>query len=256
MNKYGSEMERPPVDRSWRSLYAIGGVLSLVYVVMIVVPLVLLVFVPLPPASGGDAILRYIPAHKIPYLAELICFVGLSIPALGVFLSLAVSLKESNKSLAALGGLIGIASEIIALALASSPQSLSGQLVYLSNQYSDALSSAQSLAITSAAEAFLATSNAVSWAGPLTAAGILILSVGMLRGVYHRGVAILGIVTGAVGMVFETLRPEVGSIYAVYGLLLPVWFVFVGLRLFRLGSKTGSQVVVGGDSELTGNQAR
>ena len=235
MDTHELNTKRPPVDASWQPLYAIGSVLALVYVIMILVPLVLVVVVPLPPATGGDAILRYITVHRTPYLVELICFVGLNIPALGVFLSLSISLKETSKSLAALAGLIGIASQIVALALASSPQSLSGQLIYLSNQYSNSLTSSQSMAIISAAEGFLATANAVSWAGPLTGAAIMLFSIGMLRGVYRPGVAVFGIITGVLGIVFETFRPLVGTVYAVYGLLLPIWFALVGLRLFRLG---------------------
>jgi hypothetical protein len=69
----------------------------------------------------------------------------------------------------------------------------------------------------------------------LTALGILLLSLCMLRGVFHRGVAILGIVTGGLGIVLEALRPYVGMLYAAYGLLLPAWFVAAGIKLSRLG---------------------
>ncbi len=181
---------------------------------------------------GGS--LEAIAAHKAVYLAELICFVGLCVPALAVFLALAAALKHLNKSLAALGGLFAVVSEAVALTLGSSPQSLSGVLVYLSDQYV-AAAGAQRLAIAGAAESFIAQANAVSAAGILTAFGILLLSVLMLKGVFKRGVAYLGILTGVLGMVFEAIRPAVGGAYAIYGLLLPVWFVFVGLKLYRLG---------------------
>lgn len=79
--------------------------------------------------------MEYISAHKAVYLTELVCFVGLAVPALVVFGALAVALKDTNKSVAAMGGLFGIASEVIALALGSSPQSLHGGLVVLANAY-------------------------------------------------------------------------------------------------------------------------
>ena len=222
-------------DKSWTSLYAIGSLLALVYVIMVVVPLVLLFTVPQPPAQGGAAVLDYIATHKVIYYVELICFVGLSVPALGVFLAVAVSLKDTHKSLAALGGLIGIVSEIVALALGSSPQSLSGGLIYLSDQYVTTTVEAQRSALSTAAESFLANANAVSPAGILTALGIFLLSLCMLRGGYRRWVAVLGIVTGALGMVFEALRPQIGALYGLFGILLPVWFIAVGIRLFQLG---------------------
>ncbi len=227
-------------DKSWTSLYAIGSLLALVFVIMVVIPLVLLFTVPQPPAQGGAAVLNYIATHKAIYYIELICFVGLTVPALGVFLAVAVSLKDTHKSLAALGGLIGIVSEVVALALGSSPQSLSGGLIYLSDQYVATSGEAQRSVLSAAAESFLADANAVSSAGILTALGIFLLSLCMFRGGYRRWVAVLGTATGALGMVFEALRPQVGALYGLYGTLLPVWFVAVGLRLFQLGFRQAS----------------
>jgi hypothetical protein len=222
-------------DPSWKPLYAVGAAAALLYVILIVVPLVLVFTVPQPPGSGGEAILRYIASHKLIYMTELVCFVGLSIPALVVFLALSLALKEVSRTLALLGALFGIVSEILALALNSSPPSLSGQLVYLGNQYAAAATDAQRLALSTAAEGFLAGANAVASAGILTALGILLLSVGMLRGSFRKGFAILGIVTGAVGMVF---RPMIGFAYSFYGLLLPAWFVVVGLGLARVSRRS------------------
>jgi hypothetical protein len=222
-------------DASWKLLYVIGSGLALAYVIMVIVPLVLVFAVPRPPAVGGEAVLNYIASHKGVYLTELICFVGLSAPALGVFLAVAISLKDVNQSLAALGGLVGIVSEVLALALGSSPQSLSGGLVYLSDQYMATSVESQRVALATAAEGFLANANAVSPVGVLTALGILLLSLCMLRGIYHRGVAWLGITTGALGMAFEALRPQLGIAYGIYGLLLPAWFIAVGIELHKIG---------------------
>ena len=140
-----------------------------------------------------------------------------------------------KQSWALLGGLVGIASEIVALSLGSSPQSLSGGLVYLSDQYILTAVESQRMALAIAAEGLLAGANAVSSAGILTAVAILILSLCMLRGVYHRGVAILGIAAGVIGIVSEAFRPQIGPIYGIYGLLLPAWFIAVGLRLCKMG---------------------
>jgi hypothetical protein len=185
-------------------------------------------------------VLAYIASHKAVYLVELVCFVGLSVPALLVFASLAVSLKGIDKSLAATGALIGIVSEVLALALNSSPPSLNGTLVYLSDQYAAAASEAQRLALATAAEGSIASANAVASAGILTALAILVLSLAMLRGPTRRAAAYLGIVTGAAGIVLEALRPAVGMAYAIYGLLLPAWFVVVGVRLHRDGRAEAS----------------
>jgi hypothetical protein len=73
-------------DPLWRGLYRAGGVSAALFVVLVLVPLVLIFTTPQPPVSGGAATLEYIASHKPIYLIELVSFVGLSIPAMVVFL--------------------------------------------------------------------------------------------------------------------------------------------------------------------------
>jgi hypothetical protein len=108
-------------------------------------------------------------------------------------------------------------------------------LVYLSDQYKAATTEEQRAAFAAAAEVFIAQNNFPSAPGILTPVGILVLSFLMLRGVFHKGVGYLGIATGALGIVSEVLRPILGIGYLSYGLLLPVWLIAVGWRLYRLG---------------------
>lgn len=124
--------------------------------------------------------------------------------------------------------MIGGTSEVVALAYNSSTPSLNGSLVYLSDHYMAATIDAQRVVLATAAEGLMATSNAVNTAGILTALRILIVSLVMLRGVFPRTVACLGIVTGTVGIVSEALREVIGPGYYAYGLLLPIWFAAVG----------------------------
>src|SRR5674476_284697 len=118
------------VSRSWawRRWYLAGAVAALLYVVLVVVPVTLVFAEPVPP-SEGQAVLEYIATHKVVYLTELICFVGLGVPALVLFTATAVALKDVDKTMALIGGLFGVGSEIIALSLGSSPQSLHGGLL-------------------------------------------------------------------------------------------------------------------------------
>lgn len=220
-------------DMSWQFLYRAGGVSALLYVLLVVVPIILVFVAPVPPTQGGP-LLEYIAAHKAVYLTELVCFVGLGVPALIVFAALSVALKDLHKSMVALGGLFGISSEIIALALGSSPQSLHGGLMLLSEGYVTASTDAERAGLVSAADALIAATNAVSWGGILTAAGILVLSLVMRKGIFGRTVAIVGIVTGVLGIFSEALLPMIGSAYLFYGLLLPLWFALVGWRLVRI----------------------
>ena len=86
------------------------------------------------------------------------------------------------------------------------------------------------------AEALLALNDAQVVIGVLQTLGILLLSALMLRGVFPIGLAWLGMVTGGIGIVSEALRPLLGWAYAVYGLLLFVWLIWVAGALWRLGS--------------------
>jgi hypothetical protein len=157
-----------------------------------------------------------------------------SVLALVVFLALYRALKHLDKSYAAIGALLGIASEVLTLAYPTTGEG-GPALVYLSDRYMAATSDAQRAAFATAAEGFIAQNDIPSAAGILTPIGILVLSLVMLKGVFHKGVAYLGIATGAIGIISESLRPLLGLGYIGYGLLLPTWFSAVGWKLYRLG---------------------
>lgn len=229
----GPRVGRAQADPSWATLYRIGGASGLLFVAMVLIPIGLVFAAPIPPVQG-EHLLVYIASHKVIYLTQLICFVGLAVPALVVFVATGVALQGVNKSVAALGGLLGGASEIIALALGSSPQSLHGGLVVLSDSYRTAGTATDRTALVAAAEALIAATNAVSWAGILTAAAIFVLSALMARSDFGRVLAVIGMVTGAVGIPSEAFRPMIGPAYLLYGLLLPTWFALVALKLLSL----------------------
>ena len=227
-------------DPSWSPLYRAGGVSAMVFVLLVMLPVVLVFAAPLP-LTEGASLLDYIAANKVVYLTELVCFVGLGVPAMVVFLAVGVAVKDVDKNLAAIGGLFGVASEVIALALGSSPQSLHGGLVLLSDSYAAAQTDAQRVSLAGSADTLIAATNAVSWAGILTAAAILVLSIVMRRGLFGKPIVVLGILTGTVGIVCEAFRPLIGPVYLLYGLALPVWFGMVGWRLLRIAGASARE---------------
>ncbi len=224
-------------DPSWRDLYRAGGVSAFLYIVLLIVPIVLIFITPQPPISDGAAILQYIASNKAVYITELVLFLAPSVVAMIIFLALYMALKHVNKSLAAIGALIAIASQIIGLAYNSSPQSLSGALVLLSNQYMATSTAIQKAAFATAAESLVAMANAVSASGILFSISILIISLVMLQGVFHKGIAYLGVVTGTIAIFSEIFRPVIGIGYIVFFILEVIWFIAVGWKLFRLGGQ-------------------
>ena len=222
-------------DPSWRGLYRAGGVSAFLYIALLIVPIALIFTSPQPPISGGAATLQYIASNKVVYITELVLFLAPSVLAMIVFLALYMALKHLNKSLAAIGTLIAIASQIMGLAYNSSPQSLNGALVILSDQYVAASTAVQRAAFANAAESLIAVANAVSASGILFSIGILIISIVMLKGVFHKGIAYLGIVTGVIAIMSEAFRPFIGIGYIVFFLLEVIWLIAVGWKLYRLG---------------------
>ncbi len=242
----GTAQDHPATASPEKRLYLIGAVSAWTFVVLVLAPVALVVAGPVPPADGAG-ILAFVAQHRFVYLVELTCFVGLAAPALVVFVVLTFALRGADRGIVALGGTLGVVSETIALALGSSPQSLHGGLVVLSDAWSTTVDPERRQALVAAAEALVAATNAVSWAGILTAAAIGVLSLQMRSGGFGAVTAYLGCFTGAIGVVSETFRPMIGAAYMLYGLLLPLWFGLVGWHLWRLARRP-SAAVTGSDA--------
>ncbi|HEU5383579.1 MAG TPA: hypothetical protein VFV38_49895 [Ktedonobacteraceae bacterium] len=220
-------------DPSWRSLYRAGGISAILFTVSVLVAIVLIMIMPPPLNADGVTTLHYIASHKAVYVIEQVLWLAPGVFGAVTFVALFSALKHLNKSYVALGTLAGFVSWVLGLAI---PTTGGGApvLVVLSDQYLAASTVAQHTALATAAEVFIAQNNTPSASGLLAPVGILILSLVMLKGVFPRRVAYLGIVTGALGIVSEALRPMIGPGYIVYGLLLPIWFLVIGWKLSRL----------------------
>jgi hypothetical protein len=227
-------------DPSWRGLYRAGGVSAVLFVVLTIVSFVLAFITPQPQSSGGSlmlpggvATLQYIASNRSAFILDQLLFVGPVVLTMVVFLALYVALKHLSKSYAAIGAVVGIVGVVLSLV----PLSLVGGLVYLSDQYVAATTVAQRAGFATAADSLIAQNNIVSAGGILFAVGVLVISLAVLKGVFHKGIAYLGIVTGVVGIICEAFRPILGPGYSIY-LILLIWLIAVGWKLYRLGSSS------------------
>jgi hypothetical protein len=235
------------LEPSWRGLYRAGAIAALLFVVLTLTSIAIAVVSPQAPTAGaagslqpGGATLQYIADHRVEYVVNMLLFAGPSLFTLILFLSLFVALLPVSKSLNAIGALIAIVATITFI----STFSLVFGLTPLSDQYMAAPDVAHRLAIAASADSLISQVNAVSVGGILYALGIFLLSLAMLRGVFPRLVAYLGILTGMVGMVCESLRPVIGSWYGLYGILF-VWVAAVGWQLYRLSQQHEGATVRG-----------
>ena len=229
-------------DPSWRLLYRIGGVSAWLFVGMLVAAIVVAIATPAPPTAGGTATLSYIAAHRTLYIVEQQLWLVPGVFAMVTYLALYPALKHLDRSLAALGAVIGGGAWALTLAI---PTTTTGApaLVYLSDQFMATADPARRAVFSAAAETLIAQNRATVIVGPLTTVGLLIVSIVMLKGVFPRSVAYLGVAIGVLGISAEALRMVFEGFYVFYGVLLPVWMGAVGWNLYRLG-RSSEQVPV------------
>ncbi len=221
------------LDLSWKGLYKAGGISAFLYIILgIIVPAVMLLFREYDFDMDGAALLQFIAASKNWFLILQTLVLMPGILAVVVFAALFAALKHLNKGYAALGALIGITMQI--LFVAYYPVLLG--LVHLGSHYMT-VDPAHQIAFATAAEALIAQNNAFN---PLYEAvfaiSILIVSLVMLKGVFSKFAAYLGIVTSVSAYIGLALWPLIGVAYFWWWLFFIVWFIAIGLKLYRLGS--------------------
>jgi hypothetical protein len=232
-------------SQSWRQLYFWAGISAVVFVALLILAVVLDATAP-PPIHGGAETLEFIARHKAVYVAEQLLWTVPNILPVLVFVTLFVALAPLNKSLALLATVVGALPWALFLAV---PVTSRGSLILvdLSDSYANAaagtlgpgtVGSDMQLRYATAAEAVIAENNTPAAVGVLSALGILLISLTMLKGVLPRAVAWLGVAAGAVGLVAEALRFAVPEVYQVYGILMWAWFTAVGIALIRLSRRT------------------
>ena len=220
-------------DRSWSPLYRAGGLSGLLAGMIYIVAAILIFTTPAPPTVGGVETLEFIAAHRSLYILKQVLWLGPSVLAMIVFLALYPALEHVNKSYAALGAVLGVSAWALSLAWPTTGEG-APTLIALSDQYAAASSDAARTAFATAAEVLIATEATPTAIGVLQTIGILVISLVMVRSVFPRSVAYLGVATGALGIVSDALMSVLGITYALYGVLVMAWFLVIGWQLYRL----------------------
>lgn len=233
-NAESTEMAIDTPDSSWKSLYTAGGICAFLYVLFaLVVPFFLfmnntqLSYM----VSGSEILTLIISNGNAWWIALQTMVLGTSFFAIITFVALFVALQHLDKGKAAVGAITAIVIHILFIAYYPVMLGLS----HLAKHYQTA-SDAQQMSFASAAEALLAINNAFN---PLYesvfAISILFLSLVMLKGVFHKVVAYLGIITSISAFIALSLWPLVGIGYFWWWLFFMAWFLAVGWKLYRLG---------------------
>ncbi len=219
-------------DPSWRKLYLAGGISALLYVFSALVIPTLMVLIPgYDFKQNGPELLAFIGENKVWWIVLQSLVLETSILVIITSVALFVALSGVDKSIAAVGTVILLTTQI--LFMAYYPVLLG--LVYLSNQYGGAGAEQQKVLAT-AAEALIAQNNAFNPVyESLFGAGIFVISLAMRKGIFHKGVAYLGMAVFFSAIVALSLWPVIGIGYFWWWLVFAIWFVAVGWRLIQLG---------------------
>jgi hypothetical protein len=232
-------------DLTWKSLYKVGGVAALIVAALTLGEILFFIFYPQP-----DTISGWLDLFQSNALVAVLDFWGLEIPMyfmfILVFLALFVLLKETNQSLMAITLICIIVGSAIFFST-NNPFSM----LSLSNQYAAVTTDSEKSALLAAGQVILTNTNQRAVGGfniglfLVSIAGLLTSLVILQNHVFSRSSAYIGILAFALSLA-DYLRQAltrsllIGLLVILLGaLFLLIWFVLVGLRLYRLGIVEG-----------------
>jgi hypothetical protein len=245
------QLTQPAItDSDYRPLYKLGGIAALIVVLLTVSEVILLAIYP-QPASVADWFLLF-HSNRILGLLE---FWGLENPMYIlfaiVFLALYALLRRVNPSWMAIATAFAFLGIGIFFAT-NNPFSL----ISLSDQYAAAVSDAQRASFLAAGQAMIANTGQRGVGGfnmglfLVSFAGVIISAV-MLQGkTFNRSTATLGLIAFGLSLADYirqalTTSTVIALLVILPGaLLLAIWFIMVGRRLYQIG-RLDKQVVQG-----------
>lgn len=228
------------VDPDGRWLYRVGGISAIAFGVAYIIIIALYVPMGAKP-SGAEAWLAHIARNTTAWWAILGLSVLTDLLLVPVALSLYLALKGINKNaLLVATACVGL---FVVLDLTLTWTNYAS-LITLSSNYAAATSDAQRAVFIAAAiyPSSVVDSNLLFVYNSLTlAVGILMTGLVMLKGVFNKSTAYLGLVIGILGIVSVVSSFFASSVSSVTiiltSILLIVWPMFVGYRLYRLGQQ-------------------
>jgi hypothetical protein len=226
-------------DTDDKRLCRTGGISALALAVSYVVIIALYVPMGAPP-SGPEARLAYVAGNITAWWAILWLSVLTDLLFVPVALSLYAVLKEVNRH-AMLFATVCVALFVV-LDLAITWTNYAA-LIALSSKYTIAASEAERAAVITAAiypSAVLESRVLFVYNTLVLAVGILVTGIVMVKGVFSRSAAYLGLATGILGII-----SVIGSFFVsalsvtiiLTSVLTTVWLWIVGYRLYGLGRR-------------------
>ena len=240
-------------DSDWKSLYRVGGVAALIAGVIFrrnLGPEISL----LSAQKQPDTIIDWftlLQNNRLLGLSYLNLFDIVDYALVGLmFLALYVALRRANKSYMAIATTLGFVGITVYFASNTAFSMLS-----LSNQYAAATTDVQRSMFLAAGQAVLAINNpGAIYQGTgiymsfllLAVAGLTISAVMLRSNIFSRITAYVGILASAFDLAYcitFAFMPAI-TVYllSTSGLLLMIWHILIGLRLFQLGRGVSKEI--------------
>ncbi|MHB1414225.1 MAG: hypothetical protein ACYC1C_03150 [Chloroflexota bacterium] len=223
------------VDPTWKGVYKVGGVCTLIIGLAYLIGAVLSIIIG-PPPSGGELYLQSLAGHAVLSQVNFGAFALADFLMLPAGMALFLALKHRAKNAMLLGAGIMVMAFVLDLAV-TELNSLT--LVSLTQQYAAATSEVQRSAYVAAADYALATLPIATFSSYVVSSiGLLIISVVMLKGVFSRLTAYLGIVASIEGIVggFYVLLPALAVFLVPCLITFGIWLLLTGSKLYRLSN--------------------
>lgn len=224
------------VDPNGKWFYRVGGISALVLGLAYIITIPLYAHVGAPP-SGGEAWLKYLAGKTTVWWAILGLSVLTDLLFVPVALALYLALKGVNRNAMLVAtAFVGL---FIVLDLAVTWPNYAS-LITLSGHYAAATNDAGRAVYVAAATY---ASAVLPFSVPIYSIlvlsfGILLIGLVMLKGIFSKSTAYLGLVTGILGIVSGVGPLFVSTLSVtviITSVLTIVWVLFVGYRLYRLG---------------------
>jgi hypothetical protein len=221
------------VDESWKGTYKLGGVCLFLTWVFFIIGFVLTIAQG-PPPVAIEEILSSIGRQKLLYQTTNWVFVLSDLVPIPAMLALYLALKEIKRTHALVATAIGLLGVSMAIILRLGVHTMG----ILGAGYLAASSEAQRAGYVFAAELINgATDPGLYLANRLLFGWTLIISIAMLEGVFGKGAAYLGIVTGIIGIaaMIGVFVPALAMIGLFGSIGWIIWWPMIGFKLYKLG---------------------
>ena len=225
------------VDPEGTGLYRVGGICALLLGLAYIATIPLYASVGAPP-SGGEARLHYLVGKTTVWWAILGLSVLTDVLFVPVALALYLALKGVNRNAMLIAtAFVGL---FVVLDLAVTWPNFAA-LMSLSGNYAAATTAAEraiDVAAANYASAVLTSSLEAVYSILILSLGILLVGLVMLKGIFGKSTAYVGVLTGILGIV-AAVGPFFVSALSVTiimtAVLTTAWVLLVGFRLYGLG---------------------